>query len=134
MERSFIFKHALVRDAAYESLLLVRRREWHGRIAPCARSSTFGDIAANEPDLLAHHFGEAGLLVPACDYRMRAGDQAVSRSAYPEAIAHFTAGLKLAEACRRRTAAPATGFPAQARRGSRWSSRPAERRGAEDGL
>lgn len=95
--RSFIFKHALVRDAAYESLLLMRRREWHGRVAQ-ALEQRFGDIAAREPELLAYHFGEAGLVSLACDYRMRAGDQAVSRSAYVEAIAHFTAGLKLAEA------------------------------------
>jgi predicted ATPase/class 3 adenylate cyclase len=97
LERSFTFKHALLRDAAYESLLLARRREWHERIGN-ALEQHFSDIAANEPDLLAHHFGEAGLLVKACDYRMRAGDLAVSRSAYPEAIAHFSAGLKLAEA------------------------------------
>jgi class 3 adenylate cyclase/tetratricopeptide (TPR) repeat protein len=97
LERSFTFKHALVRDAAYESLLLARRREWHERIAH-ALEENFADVAASEPDLLAHHFGEAGLLVKACDYRMRAGDLAVSRSAYPEAIAHFSAGLKLAEA------------------------------------
>ncbi|SIN89725.1 SAM domain (Sterile alpha motif) [Bradyrhizobium erythrophlei] len=97
LERSFSFKHALVRDAAYESLLLARRREWHERIAK-ALEEQFAGIAASEPDLLAHHFGEAGLLVPACDYRMRAGDQAVSRSAYPEAIAHFSTGLRLAEA------------------------------------
>ena len=97
LERSFIFKHALVRDAAYESLLLMRRREWHGRVAH-ALEQRFGDVAAREPELLAYHFGEAGLLAPACDYRLRAGDQAASRSAYVEAIAHFTAGLKLAEA------------------------------------
>jgi len=97
LERGFIFKHALVRDVAYESLLLARRREWHERIAR-ALEKDFGDIATREPDLLAYHFGEAGLLLPACDYRMRAGDQAVSRSAYVEAIAHFSAGLKLAEA------------------------------------
>jgi class 3 adenylate cyclase/tetratricopeptide (TPR) repeat protein len=97
VERSFIFKHALVRDAAYESLLLMRRREWHGRVA-LALEQRFGDIAAREPELLAYHFGEAGLLPLACNYRMRAGDQAVSRSAYAEAIAHFTAGLKLAGA------------------------------------
>jgi tetratricopeptide (TPR) repeat protein len=97
LERSFVFKHALVRDVAYESLLLARRREWHQRIAR-ALEKDFDDIATREPDLLAHHFGEAGLLVPASDYRMRAGDHAVSRSAYPEASAHFTAGLKLAEA------------------------------------
>ena len=96
LERSFNFKHALVRDAAYESLLLMRRREWHGRVG-LALEQRFGDLTANEPELLAYHFGEAGQLSPACDYRMRAGDQAVSRSAYVEAIAHFTAGLRLAE-------------------------------------
>ena len=97
LERSFIFKHALVRDAAYESLLLMRRREWHGRIGQ-ALEQRFGDVAASEPELLAYHFGEAGLHPLACKYRMRAGDQAVSRSAYTEAIAHYSAGLKLAEA------------------------------------
>jgi len=97
VERSFIFKHALVRDAAYESLLLLRRREWHGRLG-LALEQQFGDLAAREPELLAYHFGEAGLASLACDYRMRAGDQAITRSAYVEAIAHFTAGLKLAEA------------------------------------
>jgi class 3 adenylate cyclase/tetratricopeptide (TPR) repeat protein len=97
LERSFSFKHALVRDAAYESLLLMRRREWHQRVA-LALERNFVDIAAKEPELLAYHFAEAGLSAPASDYRMRAGDQATSRSAYPEAIAHFSSGLKLAEA------------------------------------
>jgi class 3 adenylate cyclase/tetratricopeptide (TPR) repeat protein len=97
LERSFSFKHALVRDAAYESLLLGRRRQWHERIAR-ALEQRFPELAASEPELLAHHFGEAGLAGPACDYRMRAGDQAVSRSAFPEAVAHFSAGLKLADA------------------------------------
>lgn len=96
-EQSFSFKHALVRDAAYESLLLARRRDWHDRTAR-ALEERFPELAANEPELLAHHFAEAGLPGPACDYRMRAGDRAVSRSAYQEAIAHFSAGLKLAEA------------------------------------
>ena len=81
LSASFNFKHALVRDAAYESLLLMRRREWHGRVAQ-ALEQLFGDVAANEPELLAYHFGEAGLAALACNYRMRAGDQAVSRSAY----------------------------------------------------
>ena len=97
LARSFSFKHALVRDAAYESLLLLRRREWHQRVAR-ALEQNFGEIAAQEPELLAHHFGEAGLLISACDYRLRAGDQAISRSAYIEAIAHFSAGLGHAEA------------------------------------
>ena len=96
-ERSFSFKHALMRDAAYESLLLARRRDWHERIAR-ALEEHFPEQTANEPELLAHHFGEAALAGLACDYRMRAGDRAVSRSAYQEAAAHFSAGLKFAEA------------------------------------
>jgi len=96
-ERSFSFKHALLRDAAYESLLLGRRREWHERVAR-ALEQRFPELAANEPDLLAHHFAAAELPGPACDYRMRAGDRALSRSAYREAAAHFSAGIKLAEA------------------------------------
>jgi class 3 adenylate cyclase/tetratricopeptide (TPR) repeat protein len=107
LERSFSFKHALVRDVAYESLLMARRREWHGRIA-AALEQNFSDIAASEPDLLAHHFAEAGLPALASDYRMRAGDQAVSRSAYVEAIAHFSTGLRLAEAM-----PPRDGMPRQ---------------------
>jgi tetratricopeptide (TPR) repeat protein len=95
-DRGYGFKHALVRDAAYESLLLTKRRDWHGRIAR-ALEQRFADIVASEPDLLAYHFEEAGLPGPACAYRMRAGDQAVSRSAYTEAIAHYAAGLKMAE-------------------------------------
>ncbi|MGH6980340.1 MAG: adenylate/guanylate cyclase domain-containing protein [Stellaceae bacterium] len=95
IERGFAFKHALVRDAAYESLLLSRRREWHERIAH-ALEQRFPELAANEPELLAQHFGEAGLGARACDYRMLAGDRAAGRSAYREAIANFTAGLKAA--------------------------------------
>ena len=96
LERGFSFKHALVREAAYDSLLLSRRREWH---ESCARAleERFVELAANEPELLAHHFGEAGLAGPACDYRMRAGERAVSRAAYTEAIAHFSIGLSEAE-------------------------------------
>jgi class 3 adenylate cyclase/tetratricopeptide (TPR) repeat protein len=96
VERSFSFKHVLVRDAAYDSLLLGRRRDWHERIAR-ALEERFPSLAANEPELLGHHFGEARLAGPACDYRMRAGDRAVRRSAHQEAIAHFSAGIKSAE-------------------------------------
>ncbi len=97
MERGFSFKHALLRDAAYDSLLLTRRREWHERTA-CAVEQRFPELAASEPEVLAYHFAEAGLPAPACDYRMRAGDRAVGRSAYQEAVAHFSTGLKAAEA------------------------------------
>jgi class 3 adenylate cyclase/tetratricopeptide (TPR) repeat protein len=93
---NYLFKHALVQDAAYGTLLRDARRTLHARIAEIIESQ-FNEIAENQPEMLAHHFGEAGLAGPACDYRMRAGDRAVSRSAYKEAIAHFSAGLKLAE-------------------------------------
>ena len=97
LERGFSFKHALLRDAAYDSLLLTRRREWHERTAR-AVEQRFPELAASEPEVLAYHFAEAGLPAPACDYRMRAGDRAVGRSAYQEAVAHFSAGLISAEA------------------------------------
>jgi class 3 adenylate cyclase/tetratricopeptide (TPR) repeat protein len=96
LEGSYSFKHALVRDAAYDSLLMSRRRHWHERIARVLEER-FPELAANEPELLAHHFGEAGFVAQACNYRGRAGARALSRSAYKEAIAHFSAGLKLAE-------------------------------------
>jgi predicted ATPase/class 3 adenylate cyclase len=97
LERGFGFKHALLRDAAYDSLLLTRRREWHERTAR-AVEQRFPELAASEPEVLAYHFAEAGLHAQACDYRMRAGDRAASRSAYQEAAANFSAGLKAAEA------------------------------------
>jgi class 3 adenylate cyclase/tetratricopeptide (TPR) repeat protein len=96
LDRGFSFKHALLRDAAYESLLLARRREWHERTARTVEQR-FPEVAANEPEIQAYHFSEAGLVDPACAYRMRAGDRAVMRSAYKEAVAHFSTGLKLAE-------------------------------------
>jgi len=97
-ERSYSFKHALVRDAAYESLLLSRRREWHERIAR-ALEERFPETAANEPEVLAHHFGAAGLALPACDYRMHAGDRAISRSAFKEAIAISRRPSRLLKHC-----------------------------------
>jgi class 3 adenylate cyclase/tetratricopeptide (TPR) repeat protein len=95
-ERTYSFKHALVRDAAYESLLLSRRRDWHERIAG-ALEERFPEMAVEEPEVLAHHFGQAGLAARASDYREQAGDRAASRSAYQEAIAHYSAGLREAE-------------------------------------
>jgi class 3 adenylate cyclase/tetratricopeptide (TPR) repeat protein len=94
--RGYSFKHALVRDAAYQSLLLSRRRDWHARVAR-ALEAHFPDAVANEPEVLAQHFAAAGLAAEACDYRLKAGDRATSRSAYREAIAHYNAGIAEAE-------------------------------------
>jgi len=97
-ERGYSFKHALVRDAAYESLLLSWRREWHERVARVLEKG-FPETAANESDLLAHHFGAAGLGLTACEYRMLAGDQAIRRSAYKEAIAISRRASRLLKHC-----------------------------------
>ncbi|HEY6994651.1 MAG TPA: adenylate/guanylate cyclase domain-containing protein [Xanthobacteraceae bacterium] len=89
---SYLFKHALVQDAAYGMLLREPRRALHARIAE-ALESQFADVAQAEPEILAHHFSRADLAGPASRYLERAGDRAVARSAYAEAVAHFSAAL-----------------------------------------
>ncbi len=89
---SYIFKHALVRDAAYESLLLSRRRQLHAKIAH-ALSARFPEVVELQPEVLAHHYTEAGLIQEAVDYWLRAGERALQRSEYLEAVGHLTKGL-----------------------------------------
>jgi predicted ATPase len=96
-EASYAFKHALVRDAAYESLLKTQRQQLHARIAR-ALEERFPGTAEAEPELLARHCAEAGLAEQAVDYRRRAGEQALARSAMAEAAAQLTKGLELLEA------------------------------------
>src|SRR6266516_4656901 len=90
----YSFKHVLVRDAAYESLLRSRRQQLHGQIARTLEQS-FADIVASQPEIVAHHFTEAGLVEPAIDYWLKAGQQAARRSANAEALNHFARGLDL---------------------------------------
>lgn len=90
------FKHALVQDTAYESLLRATRRQWHGRIAE-ALSSTFQRTADTDPALLAHHYTEAGQAIPAIENWEKAGLQAQEQSANSEAINHFRRGLAVVE-------------------------------------
>jgi class 3 adenylate cyclase/tetratricopeptide (TPR) repeat protein/ABC-type transport system involved in cytochrome c biogenesis ATPase subunit len=90
----YSFKHVLVRDAAYESLLRSRRQQLHGQIAR-ALEQGFADIVASQPEIVAHHFTEAGLVEPAIDYWLKAGQQAARRSANVEALNHFARGLDL---------------------------------------
>jgi tetratricopeptide (TPR) repeat protein len=89
---TYIFKHALVRDAAYESLLRKRRRTLHARIAS-AIETRFAQTLDAQPELVAHHFSEAGLPEKAIGYWLQAGRLAAARSANVEAIAHLRAGL-----------------------------------------
>jgi class 3 adenylate cyclase/predicted ATPase len=93
-EAVYNFKHALVRDAAYESLLKSRRQQLHGQIARTLKER-FADIVASQPEIVAHHFTEAGLVEPAIDYWLKAGQQAARRSANAEALNHLARGLEL---------------------------------------
>ena len=93
-EAVYSFKHALVQDAAYESLLKSRRQQLHGQIAR-ALEERFADIVASQPEIVAHHFTEAGLVDPAIDYWLKAGNLALSRSANAEAVKHLRQGIEL---------------------------------------
>jgi predicted ATPase len=90
----YSFKHVLVRDAAYESLLKSRRQQLHGQIAR-ALEQGFADIVASQPEIVAHHFTAAGLVEPAIDYWLKAVQQAARRSANAEALNHLARGLEL---------------------------------------
>jgi len=88
----YTFKHALVRDAAYESLLRTRRQEIHGRLTAALEA-----VPGAAPELLAHHATQAGLTEKAIGYWQKAAAQAVARPAYKEAIAHLNQAIRLAE-------------------------------------
>jgi class 3 adenylate cyclase/DNA-binding winged helix-turn-helix (wHTH) protein/predicted ATPase len=93
-QATYMFKHALVQDAAYQSLLRRTRQAYHRRIAEVL-AERFPERAETQPELLAHHYMEAGLNEEAIHYWHRAGRQAVARSANQEAINHLTKGLEL---------------------------------------
>src|SRR5262249_48466049 len=89
-----VFKHALIQDAAYQSLLKRTRQPYHRRIAQILEER-FPETAETQPELLAHHYTEAGLSAQSIGYWQRAGQRAVERSAHREAIAHLTKGLEV---------------------------------------
>jgi class 3 adenylate cyclase/tetratricopeptide (TPR) repeat protein len=93
-EAVYSFKHALVRDAAYESLLKSRRQQLHGQIARTLEER-FPAVVASQPEIVARHFTEAGLVDPAIDYWLRAGNLTLSRSANAEAVKHLRQGIEL---------------------------------------
>jgi predicted ATPase len=86
------FRHALIRDAAYDSLLHSRRRELHRRVGIALRDR-FPDVAESAPELLAHHFSEARAVEEALEYWERAGLKATASGAHTEAIDHFDKAL-----------------------------------------
>jgi class 3 adenylate cyclase/tetratricopeptide (TPR) repeat protein len=89
---TYVFKHALIQEAAYQSLLKSLRQQYHQQIAQ-ALLEGFSETVETQPELLAHHFTEAGLPAQAVPYWLRAGQRAVERSANVEAISHLTTGL-----------------------------------------
>jgi predicted ATPase len=93
-QATYRFKHALIQDTAYQSLLRRRRQQIHQQIAQVLEAQ-FPETAETQPELLAHHFTEAGLIAPAIPYWQRAGEHASARSAYAEAIAHLNKGLEV---------------------------------------
>ncbi len=89
-----MFKHALIQDAAYQSLLKSTRQQYHQRIAQVLEAQ-FPDTVATQPELLAYHYTEAGLIEQAIGYWQRAGQQASDRSSHLEAVSHLTTGIEL---------------------------------------
>ena len=93
-DATYAFKHALVRDAAYASLLRSRRQEFHARLARILEE-LFPERVEAQPELMAHHCAEAGLAEKAVEYWSRAGRLASGRSALAEAVGHFGRALEL---------------------------------------
>jgi predicted ATPase len=93
-QAAYTFKHALIQDAAYQSLLKSTRQQYHQQIAQVLEAQ-FPEIAETQPELVAHHYTEAGITEKAVHYWQQAGQSAIERSAHVEAIAHLRKGLAL---------------------------------------
>ena len=93
-QATYRFKHALIQEAAYQSLLRSTRQQYHHRIAQVLEAR-FPDLCETQPELLAHHYTEAGVMAQAIPYWQQAGQRALQRSANVEAIEHLTRGLDI---------------------------------------
>jgi predicted ATPase len=93
-QSTYMFKHALIQDAAYQSLLRSTRQQYHRQIAQTL-AAQFPETTGTQPELLAHHYTEAGLTEQAVHYWHHAGQRAIERSAHVEALAHLRQGLAL---------------------------------------
>ncbi len=93
-QATYLFKHALVQDTAYQSLLKSKRQQYHQQIAQVL-AEQFPETQEIQPELLAHHYTEAGLAEQAIPYWQRAGEKATQRSANSEALSHLSKGLAL---------------------------------------
>ncbi len=93
---TYVFRHALIQEIAYQSLLLARRRQYHGLIAD-ALESHYPDIAERQPELIAQNLTAGEIFDRAILYWQRAGERALARAAYEETIAHVERGLQLVQ-------------------------------------
>jgi predicted ATPase len=93
-QATYLFKHALIQEAAYQSILKSTRQQYHQRIAHLL-VDRFPEIVETQPEVIAHHYTEAGLSLQAIPYWQQAGQRAVERSANQEAIVHLTKGLEV---------------------------------------
>jgi predicted ATPase/class 3 adenylate cyclase/DNA-binding winged helix-turn-helix (wHTH) protein len=91
---TYVFKHALIQEAAYQSLMRNTRQYYHQNVAQ-ALVAQFPEAVETQPELLAHHYTEAGLAAQAVPYWQRAGERAGERSANVEAVSHLTQGLEV---------------------------------------
>jgi predicted ATPase len=96
-ERAHTFKHALTQQVAYQSLLMSTRQRYHQQLARALEAQS-PETVETQPELLAHHYTEAGLGAQAVGYWQRAGERSNARSAYVEAVAHLTKGLEVLQA------------------------------------
>jgi class 3 adenylate cyclase/predicted ATPase len=93
-QATYVFKHALIQDAAYQSILRSTRQQYHQRIAQ-ALEAQFPETVETQPELVAQHYTAAGCAEQAVPYWQQAGQRASDRSAHLEAISHVTTGIEL---------------------------------------
>ena len=93
---TYVFKHALIQDAAYSTLVIARRQQLHAQCADILQELS-PEIREVQPELLAHHYTEAGKHEQAVGFWLKAGRRAAKRSANLEAIAHLRHGVRLVE-------------------------------------
>jgi predicted ATPase len=119
IEPAYQFKHALLQDVAYQSLLRTTRRKYHALVARTL-DERFSEMAGMQPEIVARHFTEAGITDKAVGYWLQAGQRAIASSSDLEAISHFRRGLGLLN----QIADPTSGRASSC--GSRWRADPAD--------
>jgi predicted ATPase len=93
---TYVFKHVLIRDAAYSTLLRSRRHDLHRQIVSVLQRE-FPELVVSQPELLAHHCAEAGMIAEAIEYCLLAAQRATAASNNTEKIAHIARGIALVE-------------------------------------